>query len=747
MIEDEEPTVSRPPIFPQATTGTDQATTIQTQSDPSDQPEQPEQAPDQSGQDAQLEQATSEQEDAHPRSDEQPTTEQPDTTPAADSTIRVAPLLPTLPALSYMSVEDVLSLQVASDPQLSPDGAWIAFTVLQCDAQKNTTSSSIWLVSSTGGKTENPRQLTGDSAHDSMPRWSPDGQTLAFLSDRSGTQQLHLLPMGGGEALQLTTLANGITEYSWRPDGRVLLAHSPWKPADDQETSITTADAHVYTRLGERWDGMGYKHRRYQQLWLIPLEGAALRLTSEPVDLVQSCWSPDGQEVVFCANRRADPDLSVSMALWVLTIASGQMRRLTPEDGLAQVPVWSPNGQNIAYIYTPDQTETGNMVPWIVDAQGQTPPHPAVQGAEELTCQSWLIDELRGEWLMRPEWYPDSQALLVASQERGQVHLYRLDLRQNNITRLTGNIGRYISPQLSRNGTLIAMVRADWFTPGDIWCMDSNGKNPRKLSKINDAFLRSRHLIRPRRITWQSSDGLEIEGWLYLPELAEGAKAPLILASHGGPTLAWGDCYVHEFQVLAGRGYAVLAPNPRGSAGYGEEFARKVLNDWGGADFHDLMAGVDHVIATEAVDELRLGISGMSYGGYTTNWAITQTQRFKAAVSRNGISSLPQATLLSDQTIWFKLSMNDEALQRERSALTFADRIKTPLLLLHAENDLRCPFSESFQLFTVLHKRKHMVELIGYPNVSHLMDWPDGSTPRQRVDRLQRTIAWFEHFL
>ncbi len=654
---------------------------------------------------------------------------------------------PSTSALPYMSVEDLLTLQIASDPQISPDGSLIAFTVLRCDAEKNSTSSSIWLVSSRGGKNAAPWQISSGEQHDTQPRWSPDGRTLAFLSDRTGTPQIFLLPMSGGEARQLSSLPQGVSEYSWRPDGAVILAHSPWKPGDDQNTDNTNTAATIYARIDAHWDGTGYKEGRHQQLWLLPLEGPATRLTNEPVDLVQSCWSPDGNEIVFCANRRPYPDLSVSMALWVLTVATGQLRRLTPEDGLAQMPSWSPDGKTIAYLYTADQTEASNVVPWIISAAGNETGHPAVTGAEELTCQAWIIDELRDEYIAPPQWFPDSKALLVPAQERGQLHLRRLDLEHNTITQLTSGNGRYISPQISKNGQHIAMIRADWFTPGDIWNADSDGKNLRKLTRVNDSFLRGRQLIRPKRIAWQGADGLPIEGFLYLPPLAEDVKAPLIVAPHGGPSLAWGDAYVHEFQVLAGRGYAILAPNIRGSAGYGEEFCRKILNDWGGKDFHDLMAGVAHVIATEPIDENRSGIGGLSYGGYMTNWAISQTNLFKAAVSRNGISSLSTAGLLSDQTIWFHLSMPDATLQQQRSALTFADAISTPLLLLHAENDLRCPVSESMQLFVTLRKRKHTVELIRYPSATHLMDWPGVGKPHQRVDRLRRTVAWFEHFV
>ena len=654
-----------------------------------------------------------------------------------------------------IDVDDLLTLKVVSDPQISPDGAFITFTV-QSNENLNTTSSAIWLIHSQDSKTQTPRQLTSTGTqkyHDSAPRWSPDGQFLAFLSDRSGTVQIHILPLAGGESRQVSKLKHDITEYSWSPDGKALLAHSAWKAIDDLSQSDTSAVSVEYTRIDEQFDGLGYKHGRHQQIWLITLDGTSTRLTSEQVDLIQSCWSPDGSEVAFCANRRSDPDLSVSMALWVLSLSTGQMRRLTPEDGLALMPSWSPDGQTIAYYYSPDQTETSNISPWMVNAHDNSAPHVAISSAANLTCLELIVDELHFSMIGRPSWFPDSKSLLCTVQERGQIHLYRLDIEHDQATNLTSGNGCYINPQLSKDGQIITMVRTDWFTPGDIWRMDHNGENRHKLTGVNDTFLRSHQLVRPKRISWQSFDGLEIDAWLYLPPMQPGVKVPLILEIHGGPSLAWGDSYVHEFQVLAGKGFAVLAANPRGSAGYGEEFCKRSLKDWGGNDFRDLMAGIDYVLATESVDETRLGIGGLSYGGFMTNWIITQTNRFKAAVSRNGISSLITESLLSDQTLWFDFAMGNsaseegETLLKSRSALTFADTITTPLLLLHAENDLRCPFSESYQLFVALRKRKHTVELVRYPGVCHLIDLPDYGTPEQRVDRLRRTIDWFQRFV
>jgi dipeptidyl aminopeptidase/acylaminoacyl peptidase len=680
-----------------------------------------------------------------------------DTITTSSTTIQVpATQEATVPTANpYISIDDLLALKIVSDPQISPEGSLIAYTV-QSNEETNTSSSSIWLIHSQDSKTHTPRPLTGTGTqkhHDFAPRWSPDGQFLAFLSDRNGTVQIYILPLAGGETQQVSNLKQNITEFSWRPDGKAFLAHSSWKAIDDLNQPDTSAISVEYTRLDEQLDGLGYKQARHQQLWLITLDGTSTRLTSDSVDIIQSCWSPDGSEIAFCANRRPDPDLSVSMALWVLSISTRQMRCLTPEDGFAVMPSWSPDGQTVAYYYSKDQTETSNISPWIVNAHDKSVPRPATPSAVNLTCLELIVDELHITVIGRPLWFPDSKSLLITVQERGQIHLYRLDIEHDQTVKLTSGNGCYINPQLGKDGQTITMVRTDWFTPGDVWRMDHNGENRHKLTGINDTFLRSRQLVRPKRLSWQSFDGMEIEAWLFLPPMQQDAKAPLILEIHGGPSLAWGDSYVHEFQVLTGKGYAVLAANPRGSAGYGEEFCKQTLKDWGGKDFKDLMAGIDHILATEPVDGTRLGIGGLSYGGYMTNWAITQTNRFKAAVSRNGISSLSSAGLLSDQTLWFDYAMggigseNGNALLKSRSALTFADSITTPLLLLHSDNDLRCPFSESYQLFVMLRKHKHTVELVRYPGVSHLIDLPDFGSPEQRVDRLRRTVEWFERFV
>ena len=672
-----------------------------------------------------------------------------------------APAQPAAQAMPnpLVSIEDLVALQIASEPQVSPDGLQIAYAVLKSDAEANTARSSIWLVpalTGASGKLQPPRQLTAEALNSVMPRWSPDGRWLAFLSDRSGSMQIYLLPLNGGEARQVSSLKQSVTEFCWRPDGHALLAVSPWKTEDDQPTEQDEEIVQVWTRLDETWDGTGYKHGRHQQLWLIDLESdqPATRLTFEPIDHLQPCWSPDGKEIAFCANRRTAPDLSVSAALWVLNLETGRSRRLSPSEGLAQQPAWSPDGRWLAFYYAADQSETANVVPWIVEANGHSAPRPATTASLSQTSIETLVDNLHFYGVSRPCWYPDNTSLMVTVQARGQVHINRLYINTNHEEPLTTGNGCYLSPHMSTNGRTIAALRTDWFTPGDIWAMAGNGANRRRLTGVNDVLLRSRQLIRPRKISWRSFDGLEIEGWLYLPPLPPGERAPLVLDVHGGPTLAWAESYVHDFQVLAGMGYAVLAANPRGSAGYGEEFCRKIINDWGGDDFRDLMLGVDHVIATEPIDGSRLAITGASYGGYMTCWAITQTRRFKAAVARNPVTSLLTCGLLSDQWLWFGLIMgtqdadqDPETLRRSCSPMTFADAITTPLLLIHSTEDLRCPPSESLQLFNVLRARQHTVELALYPGVSHLLDFPGYGSPKQRMDRERRSFEWIKKYV
>ncbi len=675
----------------------------------------------------------------------------PDSTPpAAISTALTRP---------FLSAEDLAELQLVGEPQVSPDGLLIAYTIQKSDLGSNTTRSNIWLVpviAGTSGKLQQPRQLTASEFHSFTPRWSPDGRWLAFLSDRAGSTQVYLLPLNGGEARQISFLAQAVTDFSWRPDGRALLLQSPWKMEDDEQNHADESIAQVWTRLDETWDSIGYKHGRQEHLWLLSLEDeqAAARLTFEAIDHVQACWSPDGKEIALCSNRRSAPDLSVSASLWVLNLASGRMRRLTPIEGLAMQPAWSSDSHWLAFYYASGQDETVNVVPWIVEASGENSPHPATTISQTQTSSEAFVDNLHLNSISRPCWYPDNTSLMVTVQTRGQVHINRLYINTNHEEPLTTGNGCYLSPHLSTNGRAIAALRTDWFTPGDIWTMAGNGANRRRLTGVNDTLLRGRQVIRPKKINWLSFDNLEIEGWLYLPSLPAGTKAPLVLDVHGGPTMAWTESYVHDFQVLAGMGYAVLAVNPRGSAGYGEEFCRKIINDWGGDDYRDLMLGLDHVIATEPVDGARLAITGASYGGYMTCWAITQSKRFKAAVARNPITSLLTCGPLSDQWLWFELifgtpeaQQDPETLRRARSPMTFANAITTPLLLIHSTDDLRCPTSESQQLFNLLRRRQHQVEMALYPAANHLLDIPGYGSPKQRVDRLQRSCAWIRKYV
>ncbi|HEY1349014.1 MAG TPA: prolyl oligopeptidase family serine peptidase [Ktedonobacteraceae bacterium] len=679
----------------------------------------------------------------------------------AEADVAPQPTQPATPAAPNpcVSIEDLAALQIASEPQVSPDGLLIVYVLLTSDLAANTTHSSIWLVpavTGASGKMQPPRQLSAAGLNAFTPRWSPDGRWLAFLSDRAGSPQIYLLPLNGGEARQVSSCRQAVTDFCWRPDSRALLAVSPWKIEDDQPVEQAEELVQVWTRLDETWDGVGYKHGRHQQLWLLDLESGQqpTRLTAEAIDHLKPCWSPDGKEVAFCANRRTAPDLSASAALWVLTLETGRMRRLTPGDGLAQQPAWSPDGRWLAFYYAANQSETANVVPWIVEASGKSAPRPATTASLKQTSIEALVDNLHLYEVSHPCWYPDNTSLMVTVQARGQVHINRLYINTDHEEPLTTGNGCYLNPHMSTNGRTISALRTDWFTPGDIWAMAGNGVNRRRLTGVNDTLLRQRQLIRPRKISWRSLDNLEIEGWLYLPPLPPGARAPLVLDVHGGPTLAWAESYVHDFQVLAGMGYAVLAANPRGSAGYGEEFCRKIIDDWGGNDFRDLMLGLDQVIASEPIDGERLGITGASYGGYMTCWAITQTGRFKAAVARNSVTSLLTSSHLSDQWLWFDMIMgtrdadqDPETLRRSCSPLTFADAISTPLLLIHSTEDRRCPPGESIQLFNILRARQHPVELALYPGVSHLLDFPGCGSPAQRLDRLRRSFAWIKRYV
>ncbi len=650
-----------------------------------------------------------------------------------------------------LTLTDLTSLRTVSDPRISPDGRRVAFVVETIDPAANAVRSAIWLVEADASAP--PRPLTSDTFLDSQPRWSPDGRVIAFVSNRSGTRQVWLLPMEGGEPRRLTDHPLGAGEPCWSPTGDriAFLAAGPDRRGDPvaiEETDDRRRVLRIRTHR-HKLDGQGFFGAQRTHLWLISLDGGpAVQLTDGPFDDAMPAWSPDGTRIAFISDRSADRDTHYGGgAVHLVDVATGTVRQLTSERHRAASPAWSPDGRQIAYVSAdaPDDASAATARLWVLPADGGEP-----------RCLTADLDRSVGHrpggYLTPspPVWQPDGTALLYLLGDGPSTHLVLFG--PDGRRALTDGRRVVLSFSVDRSGRRAALLVTDPVTPPEVWLWTAEAEAIRPLTTLNAAWLARVVLAQPEDLRLRRPDGMVIEGWLLRPPVPSAGQLPLILTVHGGPHNYFGDTFSFDHQLLAAHGYAVLLVNPRGSGGYGEAFARAVLGDWGGEDLADLLAVLDHVVARgdPPIDPARLGITGLSYGGYMTCWAISQTDRFAAAVAGACIANLISFFGTSDiGASWGLREFGGPPHARldwylARSPLLQAERIRTPLLLYHGEADLRCPIEQSEQMFSVLRQLGRTVEFLRVPAENHGI--LNGS-PAHRLAVRQAILDWFARYL
>jgi dipeptidyl aminopeptidase/acylaminoacyl peptidase len=653
---------------------------------------------------------------------------------------------------------DYYKLTFVADPRLEPNGRRVAFTVTTVVEDKDKRHSEIWIVPADASS--GALRYTSPGTEASNPAWSPDGALLAFTSRREGSEDdVWFLRTGapGGEAFQITGVK---ASPLFSPDGQWLLFTWRGKEPDSLKTepwrnrvspaAITRGadpkrfDGRLYTTLPFKADERGYvpprETRRPSHLYLVPRAGGEPRaLTSGDLSQSDAAWSPDGRQVVFVQDSTENDELRPQPRpqLYVLTVAGGGVRRL--ETGYVQNanPAWSPDGRWIAFECSRGRGEPADVcvIP------------PAGGPARALTA-GWDLDP------GAPSWSPDSRAILFSADTRGNAHLFRVPAAGGAVEPVTQGERQLRGFTFSKDGRLLAYTASDVTHPAELFVAPVAARGvgaERRLTSFNDSLLAQVALIPADTFWYTGVGGLRVQGWLMRPYgHAPGRRYPLVLSIHGGPHSSYGNVFFPEFQMLAGQGYWMLFTNPRGSSGYGHEFTYATRGRWGLEDYQDLMQAVDVVIARGGVDTTRMAVLGGSYGGFMTNWIVGHTGRFRAAQTDRSIYNWYSWYGSSDaqgltEYEFFGAPWEHDSLYRGLSPMTHAAKIRTPMLIVHSEDDFRTPITDGEQLFVMLRKRGVPAEFVRYPRSFHGLSRT--GPPWLLVDRLERIRTWFAHWL
>jgi dipeptidyl aminopeptidase/acylaminoacyl peptidase len=677
---------------------------------------------------------------------------------------------------SFITAQDLFKIVKVTDPQFSPDGRRIAFVQTEIDQEENCYKSAIWLVPASGGCA---RRFTSGDRNDTAPRWSPDGRWLAFVSTRgkeNAKAQVYLIPTDGGEAHRLTDMENGASEPAWAPSGsgpaRLAFVSSAnaeemaaegTREADAQldpderkrraeekeKKEKEKSDPRVISRFAYR-AGTNYYDDRTKQVYLIDVDpdsgqaqGSPRRLTHDGRNYGSPRWMPDGSALLATVDRQPGvDDLFYYPDVALVPLDGDGVQILTGFDTADHNPWPSPDGRWIAY----------NSVP-IADysvANGEIKRMPARGGEPQVLTAA--LDAHAREF----RWMPDSQSLCFLVSERGRIDLRRVPAAGGPVETLVSAEREILAYDLSPDGKQAAFVASTDRAPSDLYVADLETGDTQRITEVNGKWLDG-GLKTPGQVEdlwFESADGTPIQGWIVKPPDFQADRTyPLALSIHGGPHVMWSrhePTMWHEWQVLAASGYVVLACNPRGSDGYGLDFRASLVNRWGEADLPDLMAGVEQVVARGYVNPERLVITGGSYGGFMTAWVIGHDERFKAAVAQRGVYDLISFYSTSDiplLTEWEFSAVPWENLDLlwKYSPVAYVEKIHTPLLLIHSENDFRAPIPAAEGLFVALRRLKRHVEMARYPRDGHELS--RSGEPKHRVDRLERIVGWFDRYV
>jgi len=666
----------------------------------------------------------------------------------------------------FITEHDLLKFTWIADPQIAPDGSSIAFVRVTVNEKENRYETSLFTAAAGGA--EAPRRLTSN-VRDTTPRWSPDGRRIAFVRsiDKDGKPQpgqVYVLEMSGGEAYPLTQDTKGVSSIEWSHDGSAIAFTSAVSVEDAEKPDAQKAksDVQVITRAVYRSNGNPtyVESGRHTHIFTVAAtprvdKPQVRQITDGEYDERDIEWAPDGSKIYFTSTRVPEAYYEPGDSdLYSVPARGGDITKVASIDGVISGPRVSPDGGRIAFVGTPH----GNPVRsysepdlFVVDAApGSTPRN--LTSAYDFDIGGGIGGDQappRAQGGSGLVWSNDAASLIVVSAEHGSANLKRLTIATGKIDSITDVPQAVMAYTATPDASKIAAVISTQTDIGDLFMIEPK---PRRITNVNEELFRDIRQSEPEEIWYKSFDGRNIQGWILKPpDFDPARKYPLILEIHGGPHAAYGNVYTHEFQWMAAKGYVVLFTNPRGSTSYGQDFGNVIQYHYPGDDYKDLMAGVDELVKRGYVDANRMGVTGGSGGGLLTNWTITQTQRFKAAVAQRDIADWYGFWFTADfwlaQPTWFhKAPWEDPQDFAARSPITHVANVTTPTMYVLGDQDYRTPPADGGEMmFRALKYRKIPTVMVRFPRETHELS--RSGEPKHRVERLQHIVGWMDQWL
>jgi dipeptidyl aminopeptidase/acylaminoacyl peptidase len=645
-----------------------------------------------------------------------------------------------------VTAEDYFAFENIGDAHISPDGKQVAYVVTTVDQKRNRRDNAIWLVAIDGHAA--PRRLSAEGFNSTSPRWSPDGASLAFLSSRTAgpadgaepaRPQICVLRMDGGEALTLTHLKNGAGVFQWSPDGRKFAVLSRTGPSDSVAPAARKSDVRHYSHISYKFNDTGWYDDKRSHLFVVDAAtGASNQITTgDDWNDTDPQWSPDSTRIAFVSDRTGQEyEGGHNKDIWVIQARGGALSKISDHEYDDTQPRWSPDGRQIAFAGQTARRQFPKL--YVASAAGG--------GKSTLAADN--LDLIPTDL----HWGPGAQELRFETGYQGTNQIFRVDLASHSLSQVSHGERAVRGMDFNPKAGVMTYLANDFQHLDDLYAAALDGSGEHKLTNLNAALWEQLDPAGVERLPYKSTDGWDIDGFFVKPVGWEaGKKYPMVLSIHGGPAGQYGADWYHEFQVYAAKGWAVFFCNPRGSTGYGQKFERGIVNNWGGMDYQDVMAGVDAALKKYPwIDTARLGVTGGSYGGFMTNWIVGHTDRFKAAVTLRSVSNFISDDGTRDGAYGheddFKGFLFDDFEQYwDASPLKYARNVKTPTLVLHSDNDYRVPLEQGEQWFRALKHYGVQAELVIFPRENHNLTRT--GEPKHLVESLNWQCYWFDRFL